>query len=182
MNIRSPYMIPLGIFSILLVFLAVGLTLNPREVPSPLIGKPVPAFALPKLENPEHTLTQQDLVGRVALVNVWATWCGSCRAEHAVLLRLAQKKIVPIYGLDYKDQRDQALDWLAKLGNPYVTSGFDANGRVGIEWGVYGTPETFVIDQQGIIRYKHVGPLTDEVLEKVILPLVTHLKKPDAGS
>jgi cytochrome c biogenesis protein CcmG/thiol:disulfide interchange protein DsbE len=170
------YLIPLAVFAVMVVFLAIGLTLDPKEVPSPFIGKPAPAFVLPQVADAGATLGHDDLKGRVGLLNVWASWCVSCRQEHPVLMQLAKQGIVPIYGLDYKDERNAALDWLNRFGNPYTASAFDADGRVGIEWGVYGVPETFVIDRAGIIRYKHTGPITPEVLEKTLLPLIRELQ------
>jgi cytochrome c biogenesis protein CcmG/thiol:disulfide interchange protein DsbE len=170
------FLIPLAVFAVMVIFLAIGLTLNPREVPSPLIGKPAPAFTLPQVAATGKTLSPADFKGQVALVNVWASWCVSCRQEHPVLLQLATQGVVPIYGLNYKDQREAALGWLGQHGDPYVASAFDADGRVGIDWGVYGVPETFVIDQAGIIRHKHTGPVTPEALEREILPLVRRLQ------
>jgi cytochrome c biogenesis protein CcmG/thiol:disulfide interchange protein DsbE len=170
------YLIPLGVFAVLVIFLGVGLTLDPREVPSPFIGKPAPPFRLPQVGDPEKTLSPSDFNGRVALVNVWASWCVSCRQEHEVLLDLAKQKLVPIYGLNYKDEREAALAWLARLGNPYTASAFDADGKVGINWGVYGVPETFVIDRAGVIRRKYTGPVTPEVLERELLPLLRELQ------
>ena len=169
--------IPLAIFVVLLAFLWVGLGRDPREVPSPLIGKPAPAFALTRLHDPTATLSNTDLKGKVWLLNVWASWCVSCRVEHPVLMQLAASKAVPVYGLDYKDQPDAGRAWLAQNGNPYSASLLDLDGRVGIDYGVYGVPETFVIDKQGVIRYKQIGPLTDEALQKTILPLVRELEK-----
>ena len=170
------FALPLLIFLGLTAFLWKGLSLNPREVPSPLIGKPVPRFELPTLENATQRLDQNRLRGEVTLVNVWATWCVSCRAEHEVLMALARKGAVPIIGLNYKDERDAAKAWLQRLGNPYAVNLFDADGRVGIDWGVYGTPETVVVDATGIIRHKHIGPLTEAVVEETLLPLVAQLK------
>ena len=170
------FLIPLAVFAIMVIFLAIGLTLNPREVPSPLIGKPAPAFNLPQVAAAENTLSPSDFKGQVVLVNVWASWCVSCRQEHPVLLQLAQQGLVPIYGLNYKDQREAAQGWLRQHGDPYVASAFDADGRVGIDWGVYGVPETFVIDRAGIIRHKHTGPVTPAALERDILPLVRQLQ------
>ena len=170
------YLVPLAIFAVLAAFLYRGLSLDPKLVPSPLVGKPAPAFSLTRLEDPDATITDADLKGKVSLLNIWATWCVSCRAEHEVLVRLAKTGKVDIYGLNYKDDRAQALRWLQQLGNPYVTNAFDADGRVGIDWGVYGAPETFVIDRQGIIRHKHIGPLTDQIVRDEILPLVTQLQ------
>ncbi len=170
------FLVPLGVFILLAVLLFTGLWLDPKLVPSPLIGKPAPGFELARLKDPESTITQNALKGKVALLNVWATWCVSCRAEHEVLMELARKNVVAIYGLNYKDVREDAQRWLRQLGNPYVANAFDRDGRVGIDWGVYGTPETFVIDQNGIVRYKHVGPITPQVLTDKILPLVNELK------
>ncbi len=170
------YLIPLAVFFVMVIFLGIGLTLDPREVPSPLLGKPAPAFSLPEVSRPAETFTQERFTGQVSLVNVWASWCVSCRQEHPTLVELSRKAIVPIYGLNYKDERDAALKWLDIFGNPYVASAFDADGRTGIEWGVYGVPETFVIDRTGTIRYKHTGPVTPEVLEKTLLPLIRQLQ------
>lgn len=176
------FLIPLFVFLGLVVFLGIGLTLDPREVPSPFIGKPAPTFSLPQVGDPARTLGSQDFKGQVSLLNVWASWCVSCRQEHPLLVSLAKRNIVPVYGLDYKDERDAALGWLSKLGNPYVASAFDEDGRVAIDFGVYGVPETFLIDKQGIIRYKLTGPLTEEVLEKTLLPLIRNLQQEGAAS
>ncbi len=169
------YLIPLAIFGVLVVFLWRGLSLNPREVPSPLIDKAAPAFALPQLHDPAKTLAKRDLAGKVWLLNVWASWCPSCRDEHPTLIDIAKSGIVPIYGLNYKDQREDALAWLKRFGDPYVTSGSDLEGRVAIDFGVYGAPETFLIDRQGQIRYKHIGPVTPKVWAEVLLPKVRQL-------
>lgn len=168
-------LIPFAIFIVLVGFLAVGLKLNPREVPSPLIGKPAPAFKLPLLSDPSRQLSPADLRGKVWLLNVWASWCGSCRQEHEVFLGLAKQGIVPIYGMDYKDQPAAAQVWLERLGNPYVATVVDQDGRTGIDYGVYGVPETYVIDKNGVIRHKHTGPVTQESLDQKILPLVKEL-------
>ena len=170
------YLIPLTVFVFMVIFLGIGLTLDPREVPSPLIGKPTPAFSLPEVSRPDDIFTQERFKGQVSLVNVWASWCVSCRQEHATLVALSRQAIVPIYGVNYKDEREAALKWLNGLGNPYVASAFDTEGRTGIEWGVYGVPETFVVDRHGTIRYKHTGPVTPEVLEKTLLPLIKQLQ------
>jgi cytochrome c biogenesis protein CcmG/thiol:disulfide interchange protein DsbE len=162
---------------VLVAFLAVGLGLNPREVPSPLIGKPAPAFQLSQLHEQGKILGKQDMLGQVWLLNVWASWCVSCRDEHPVLVELAKRNIVPIYGLNYKDMRTEALRWLGQFGNPYTMSIVDADGRVGIDYGVYGVPETFVIDKAGVIRYKQIGPVTPEALKDKILPLVRQLQQ-----
>ncbi len=171
------YLVPLGIFLVLVVFLAVGLNLNPREVPSPLIDKPAPAFELPLVKDPERMIGLADLKSDVSLFNVWASWCVSCRQEHPLLVELARRKLVAIYGLNYKDIREDALNWLRRLGDPYTASAFDADGRVGLDWGVYGVPETFVVDRQGIIRYKHIGPLTPQAWEMTLLPVIERLRK-----
>ena len=170
------FLIPLAVFVVMVIFLAIGLTLDPREVPSPLIGKPAPVFSLPEVADADKSLSPADFRGQVVLVNVWASWCVSCRQEHPVLLNLARQNVVPIYGLNYKDQRDAARGWLQQYGDPYTASAFDADGRVGIDWGVYGVPETFVIDRQGLIRHKHTGPVTPESLEQELLPLVRRLQ------
>lgn len=170
------FLIPLGIFGALVALLFVGLRLNPSEVPSPLIDKPAPAFSLPQLHAPDKTLSRQDLLGKAYLLNVWASWCASCRVEQPVLMRLAQTKQVEMYGLNYKDQRPDALRWLEIFGNPYVASVADLDGRVGIDWGVYGVPETFVIDRSGVIRYKHIGPVTQNDIDRTILPIVRKLQ------
>jgi len=169
------FLIPLAIFAILVAFLAVGLRLKPREVPSPFIGKPAPAFQLSQLHQPERTFSPADLRGQVWLLNVWASWCVSCRQEHPILMDLASHNIVPIIGLDYKDEREPAKAWLAEHGDPYRLSIWDREGRVGIDYGVYGVPETFVIDQAGIVRMKHIGPLTQTVVSEKIIPLVKEL-------
>ena len=170
------FALPLVVFLVIAGFLAIGLKLDPREVPSPFIGKPAPPFTLPQLHEPQATIGPADMKGQVWLLNVWASWCVSCRAEHEVVTRLAATGEVPIVGLNYKDERDAALAWLRRLGNPYKASAVDSNGDVGIDWGVYGVPETFVIDQQGIVQYKHIGPVTDKSLSETILPLVRKLK------
>jgi len=166
----------LVIFIVLSLFLWKGLDLNPRDVPSPLVNKPAPQFDLPLLSDPAVHIKRDEMLGQVWILNVWASWCVSCRQEHPVLMRLARQNIVPIYGLNYKDEREAGLNWLNDFGNPYVASGFDANGRVGVDYGVYGVPESYVIDKQGVIRYKHTGPVSDEALMTTILPLVKELK------
>jgi cytochrome c biogenesis protein CcmG/thiol:disulfide interchange protein DsbE len=170
------YLVPLAIFAVLVAFLYRGLSLDPKLVPSPLVGKPMPAFTLTRLDNPAATISDADLKGKVSLLNVWATWCVSCRREHETLVELAKTGQVDIYGLNYKDNRRDARRWLSQLGNPYIANAFDSDGRVGIDWGVYGAPETFVIDRNGIIRHKHIGPLTIQIINEEILPLVAKLK------
>jgi len=173
----SRFAIPLAVFAFIVAFLFVGLGLNPREVPSPFIGKPAPAFQLAQLHAPDRAFTQKDLLGQVWLLNVWASWCISCRDEHPLLVELAKAKTVPLVGLNYKDKPEEAKAWLKQFGDPYQLSVSDLNGRVGIDYGVYGVPETFVIDKAGVIRYKHIGPITPDALEKKILPLVRELQK-----
>lgn len=168
--------LPLGIFLVLAVFLAVGLGLNPREVPSPLIDKAAPAFRLPQLQDPGKTLGTEDLKGKVWILNVWASWCVACLEEHPILLDFSKQNVLPIYGLNYKDKRQDALKWLDKHGNPYTLSIEDNDGNVGIDYGVYGVPETYVIDRNGIIRYKRIGPVTVQILQEKILPLVRQLR------
>jgi cytochrome c biogenesis protein CcmG/thiol:disulfide interchange protein DsbE len=169
--------IPLAVFVVLVGFLFVGLFLNPREVPSPLIGKPAPQFTLNQLHQPGKTLGTPDMKGQVWLLNVWASWCVSCREEHPLLVELGKAKLVPIIGLNYKDEPAAGMKWLAQNGDPYNLSVVDRDGAVGIDFGVYGVPETFVIDKQGTIRFKQIGPITVEALEKKIIPLVRELQK-----
>jgi cytochrome c biogenesis protein CcmG, thiol:disulfide interchange protein DsbE len=174
---KAKFLIPLIAFLVLVGFLAVGLGLKPSEVPSPLIGKPAPEFTLPKLSDPSKSFSPADMKGQVWLLNVWASWCVACKQEHPVLMELAKMNLVPIVGLDYKDQRDPALEFLRRGGDPYLLSAVDESGRVGIDYGVYGVPETFLIDKEGVIRYKHIGPITPQSLRETILPLVEQLKQ-----
>ncbi|MEI7464402.1 MAG: DsbE family thiol:disulfide interchange protein [Burkholderiales bacterium] len=171
------YLLPLLVFLLMAGFLAIGLKLDPREVPSPLIGKTAPAFDLPQLAAPDQRLATKDLRGQVWLLNVWASWCVACRQEHPLLVELSKAGQVKLYGLNYKDKSDDALGWLNNFGNPYLKSVSDTDGRVGIDYGVYGVPETFVIDKQGIIRYKQIGPVTPESLRDTLLPLVAKLEQ-----
>jgi cytochrome c biogenesis protein CcmG, thiol:disulfide interchange protein DsbE len=171
------YAIPLILFVALVVFLAIGLRRDPHEVPSPLINKPAPSFQLSQLKEPGKTFSAQEMRGKVWLLNVWASWCVSCREEHPLLLEYARSGAVPIYGLNYKDKHDDAASWLAELGDPYVLSVADLDGRVGIDYGVYGAPETYLIDRNGIIRFKHVGPVTPDIWEQKILPLAKELNQ-----
>lgn len=171
------FLLPLGIFVVLVALLAIGLTLNPREVPSPLIGKPAPAFSARLLLEPEKSFSPKDFAGKVWLLNVWASWCVSCREEHPLLVEYAKRGGAAIVGLNYKDKAEDAQRWLARFGDPYVFSVVDAEGRIGIDYGVYGVPETFLIDKQGVIRYKQIGPITPEALEKKILPLIEELSR-----
>ena len=193
----NKFLWPLIGFAVLVILLAVGLGLNPREVPSPLVGKPAPAFSLPQLHAPERTFSPKDMLGKVWLLNVWASWCVSCRQEHPVLVELAKTKTLPLIGLNYKELRgDGGLDtdkinpatelkqsieradgWLKRHGDPYTLSVLDLDGRVGINYGVYGVPETYIIDKAGIIRMKHIGPITPSIFSGKILPLVAELSK-----
>lgn len=170
------YLAPLVLFIIMAIFLALGLNLNPRDIPSPLINKPAPDFALPVLGQPARILNKHALIGDVWLLNVWASWCGSCRSEHPIFNQLAKKKLVTIVGLNYKDEPAAAKQWLAQLGNPYDISIMDQEGRTGIDYGVYGVPETFVIDKKGIIRYKHTGPVEVSDMQNILIPLIQQLK------
>lgn len=194
---KQRYLIPLAAFVVLLIFLAIGLTLNPRDVPSPLKDKPAPAFTLPQLAAADKTFSPADMKGQVWLLNVWASWCVSCRVEHPLLVSFAQQGKLPIVGLSYKEVRgDSNIDaaklspedelqltrqrsnvWLSQRGNPYTAVALDIDGRVGIDYGVYGVPETYVIDKAGLIRLKHTGPITPDSLQKQILPLVAELNK-----
>lgn len=171
------FLLPLAVFLVVVGFLGFGLKLNPREVPSPLIGKPAPPFSLPTLHQPDRRVSNTDLKGQVWMLNVWASWCVACREEHPVLVSLAQQNVLPIYGLNYKDKTDEAKAWLERYGDPYVMSLVDSQGRIGIDYGVYGVPETYVIDREGVIRYKRIGVVTEEIVREKILPLVAELKK-----
>ena len=194
---KAKFLVPLLLFFGLAGFLAFGLTLNPREVPSPLIDKPAPDFSLARLDQPEQTFSLKEMQGEVWLLNVWASWCVACREEHPVLVRMAQQKLVPVVGLNYKEVRgdgainargmaleaetsmaiERARAWLKDHGNPYVLSVLDLDGRVGIDFGVYGVPETFLIDREGRIRYKHIGPITPDALQNVLMPKVEELRR-----
>jgi cytochrome c biogenesis protein CcmG/thiol:disulfide interchange protein DsbE len=171
------FAIPLVLFILLVAFLAVGLRHDPHEVPSPLIDKPGPAFQLSQLKDPAKSFSAQDMRGKVWLLNVWASWCVTCRDEHPLLIQYSRSGALPIYGLNYKDKRDDALSWLGELGDPYVLSVSDTDGRVGVDYGVYGAPETYLIDRDGIIRFKQIGPVTPDVWQEKILPLAQQLNK-----
>ena len=168
-------LLPLGIFVALILLFWIGLGLNPRELNSPLVGQSVPEFSVPDLMHAERPLTEQSLMGHVSVVNVWASWCVSCRAEHQQILALA-KQGVQVIGLNYKDEFEDAVDYLQENGNPYQAIGFDHKGEVGIEWGVYATPETFVIDRHGVVRHKHTGPIRPATLEQELMPLIAQLE------
>ena len=166
------YLVPLSIFAVLAAFFYRGLSLNPGYVPSPLLGKPAPEFELPRLKDAGTTLGSRDLDGQVALLNVWATWCVGCRQEHGFLVDLAESGAVPIYGLNWKDDRQTALNWLTDLGDPYVASAFDELGEVAIDWGVYGAPETFLLGRDGTVLHKHIAPLDEEIWARDFLPRI----------
>lgn len=169
------FALPLGVFLALAVLLGIGLGLNPREVPSPLIGKAAPHFELPQLHRAAESFSQKDMRGKVWMLNVWASWCAACRDEHPVLVELAKSGVIPIVGLNYKDKRDDGIAWLARFGDPYLLSAYDEQGRVGIDYGVYGVPETYVIDKQGVIRYKRIGIVTPAIVSQKIMPLISTL-------
>ena len=184
---KLKHLLPLGIFLGLVVFLSIGLTLDPRKLPSTFIDKPAPGFVLTQLFDESKTISPDDLKGKVYLLNVWASWCVACRQEHPLLMELAKSDVIPIYGLNYKDvpqagdppeqaKRFNAKRFLTALGNPYIASAYDEDGRVAIDYGVYGAPETFLIDKEGVIRHKHIGPLTGEALINEILPLAKKLE------
>ncbi len=174
---RLIYLVPTFLFIGITIFLGIGLKLNPREVPSPLIGKPIPEFELPPVKGRALGLASTNFIKEVSLVNVFASWCVACQQEHPLLMRLSLTGAVDIHGLNYKDTPDDAAQWLDALGDPYTRTGSDQDGRVAIEWGVYGVPETFVVGRDGQIAYKHIGPITQEDLDKTILPLVERLKQ-----
>jgi cytochrome c biogenesis protein CcmG/thiol:disulfide interchange protein DsbE len=168
--------IPVLVFLVLAGFFAVGLTLDPSRIPSQLIGKPAPQFDLPAIPGRPPGLSRADLEGEVSLVNVFASWCAACRDEHPYWMELARNNVVPLHGLNYKDETQDALGWLNELGDPYDRVGQDADGRAAIEWGVYGVPETFVIDKTGTVVHKHVGPIDRKVLYETLLPMVRRLQ------
>ena len=172
----NKFTLPLIVFIALVALLAVGLNLSPREVPSPLIGKPTPDFKVPQLQDPNASFSPKEMQGKVWLLNVWASWCVSCREEHPIIVEYAKRGVLPpVVGLNYKDKREDGMRWLARFGDPYLLSAFDADGRIGIDYGVYGVPETYLIDKAGIIRFKQIGPITPAVMENKILPLVKEL-------
>jgi cytochrome c biogenesis protein CcmG/thiol:disulfide interchange protein DsbE len=170
------YAIPVLVFAVIAVAFAIGLTLNPGEIPTVLVGKPVPQFDLPPVQGRTLGLSDTDLKGEVSLVNVFASWCVECRVEHPLLMELSRSGTVPIHGLNYKDKPDDAQGWLDGLGDPYTRTGADINGRVAIDWGVYGVPETFIVDKAGRIAYKHIGAVNEKVLNEKIIPLVKELQ------
>ena len=172
---KTRAILPLVVFILMAALLWRGLSLDPKKVPSPLIDKQAPTFALAMLEDQSRNLSTTDMAGQVWVLNVWASWCVSCRAEHEVITDLASRNLVTVVGLNYKDEPTDATRWLKKYGNPYAVSVIDRDGRVGIDWGVYGVPETFVIGADGLIKYKHIGPVTHESLEKEVMPVLKEL-------
>lgn len=179
---KARYLIPLGIFAAMAVLFGYVLTqmtkgeYNPRDLPSALIDKPAPDFELPNLHAMDQTVSKKDLLGRVTLVNVFASWCVACRQEHPLFMEISRQNLVPLIGLNYKDQREDALRWLEQLGDPYTLVAQDLDGRAGMDWGVYGVPETFVVDKRGTIRHKHIGPISAKAMKEEILPLVELLR------
>ena len=176
------FLLPLGLFTVIVAFLWVGLSLNPNEVPSPFIGKPAPDFTLQQLHDPQKTFSNKDMLGKVWMFNVWASWCVACRQEHPLLVQLSRAQLFPVVGLNYKDERENALHWLREDGDPYVLSVVDKKGNIGIDYGVYGVPESFVIDKLGVIRHKVIGPLGPAELQDCVIPLVRELEKATAES
>ena len=172
----SRFLIPLVLVAVMIPVFIVGLNRDPSEIPSPLLMKAAPEFELPRLKNPNQSVGSADYDGRVALLNIWATWCIGCRQEHEYLLKLADEIDIPLYGLNWRDRREDALSWLQQLGDPYVASAYDEDGRVGIDWGVYGAPETFLIGADGVILYKHISPMTEEVWQAEFQPRILAAK------
>ena len=168
----SKFLIPLFAFLVLVAVFVVGLTMDPSRIPSPLLENPAPVFSLPSLQDPAIEVGSANYANRMALVNIWATWCAGCRQEHGFLLELAREGDIPIFGLNWRDNRPDALQWLQTLGDPYIASGFDVDGRVGIDWGAYGAPETFLVDRDGVVIHKHIAPLDREIWERDFLPLI----------
>lgn len=174
---RVYYLVPIILFVVLVGFLVVGLRLNPRDVPSPLIGKPAPEFSLPSLADANKKISSKDFLGEPWLFNVWATWCVSCREEHPTLVEFSRQTGVKIIGLDWKDDSIKAREWLTVLGDPYSAVAVDVSGDTAIDWGVYGAPETYVVDKHGVIRHKQTGPVTPEIIQTQIIPLLQQLEQ-----
>jgi cytochrome c biogenesis protein CcmG/thiol:disulfide interchange protein DsbE len=177
MMASTRFLIPLGIFIAVAAFLFKGLSLNPKEVPSPLIGRAAPEFSLPMLNNFETRFANSDMTGKVWLLNVFASWCGPCLDEHPVIVNFARSDTAPVLGFNYKDRPQAAAQWLDRHGDPYSQVVVDLDGRIGLDYGVYGVPETFLIDRAGIIRYKKIGPLTQADVVEDILPLIEELNR-----
>ena len=174
---RLRFILPLMAFLVMVIFLGIGLKLDPHDVPSPLINKPAPAFTLPQLHEPQKTFSPADMKGKVWLLNVWASWCVSCRQEHIYLTEFARNRSINLMGLNYKDEPAAAMQWLERLGNPYKISISDIDGMAGLDWGVYGVPETFIIDKQGVVRHKQTGPVDPTILQTIIMPLIEQLNR-----
>jgi len=168
----SKFLVPLIAFVVLVGLFVVDLTMDPSRIPSPLLENPGPEFELPSLQDPTVTVGSATYANKLALVNIWATWCPGCRQEHGFLVELANEGTIPIFGLNWRDNRTDALKWLQVLGDPYIASGFDDDGRVGIDWGAYGAPETFLLDENGIVIHKHIAPLNREIWERDFVPLI----------
>lgn len=166
------YIALIVVFVIMLAIFALGLERDPRKLPSVLIDKPAPEYELPRVKDPMSTVGSADYEGEMVLVNIWATWCAGCRQEHEYLVELAAREEIPIYGIDWRDQRQEAIKWLKQLGDPYVASAYDEDGRVGIDWGVYGAPETFLVGRDGNVLYKHIGPMDESVWQSKFLPII----------
>ena len=171
------YFLPLIAALILIPIMILGLRSDPSELPSQYIGKPAPEFNLPTLRDPDKNISTADLQGQISLVNIWATWCAGCRAEHPFLMQLSREKTVPIYAINWRDNREDALQWLGQLGDPYVASGFDGDGRVGIDWGAYGAPETFLLNEKGHVIYRLTGPLSRAMWNQEFVPRIAELTK-----
>jgi cytochrome c biogenesis protein CcmG/thiol:disulfide interchange protein DsbE len=174
---RLRFILPLMAFLVMVIFLGIGLKLDPHDVPSPLINKPAPVFTLPQLHEPQKTFSPADMKGKVWLLNVWASWCVSCRQEHIYLTEFARNRSINLMGLNYKDEPAAAMQWLERLGNPYKISISDIDGMAGLDWGVYGVPETFIIDKKGIVRHKQTGPVDPTILQTIIMPLIEQLNR-----
>ena len=168
----SKFLVPLIAFVVLVGLFVVGLTLDPSRIPSPLLDNPAPEFSLPSLQDASVNVGSANYANKMALVNIWATWCPGCRQEHAFLLELAEEGTIPIFGLNWRDNRPDALQWLQALGDPYIASAFDVDGRVGIDWGAYGAPETFLVDANGVVIHKHIAPLDRMIWERDFVPLI----------
>jgi cytochrome c biogenesis protein CcmG/thiol:disulfide interchange protein DsbE len=166
------YIVPVGVFAALVAFLYIGLGRDKETLPSPLIGKPAPIFELPRVDDPSRKVSNRDFAGKPYVLNVWGTWCVGCRQEHDTLLEIARRAEIPLLGLDWNDDLEMAQRWLRELGDPYVASAYDGEGRAAIDWGIYGAPETFLIDAKGIIVQKHIGPMTLEVWQRDFVPLM----------
>jgi cytochrome c biogenesis protein CcmG/thiol:disulfide interchange protein DsbE len=176
------FLIPVALFAVLGGFLYKGLYSDPRAIPSPFIGKPAPTFSLTSLEDPQKTIGSADLVGKMYLLNVWSTWCAPCRQEHPALLEIARSGVVPLVGLNYKDDPVAARRFLNERGNPFIANGSDVDGRVGIDWGVYGQPESFLVDTDGTVLFKYISPITPEVWEKEFLPRIQARQQKGGGT